>query len=113
MMTKLILGISFIMFVWIMASSSSSYFERIYGKETRQGLQKEFFQCDREESCTNVIKTNNGNFETVNEEKELEKRKDITGIWKKMKIGQETSGKIICLFWMVLLNLDKKSVDFS
>ena len=102
MMIKLILGITYIMYVWIMTSSSSSYFKRTYGKETRQGLVEEFFQCDQEESCTNVIKTQKGDFETVKEEKELAKRKDISGIWKKMKIGQETSGKVFCLFFVIV-----------
>ena len=63
-----------------------------YGKETREGLQKEFFQCDREKSCTYVIKTKNGKFETINGEQQLREWIDISNIWKKMKIVNEIQG---------------------
>ncbi len=102
MMMKLIFGISSILYVWTMATSSSSYFERTYGEEIRQGLQKEFFQCDREKSCTNVVKTKNGKLETINDEKELRKRKDVVSIWKKIEMGKETPGKTLFPFFVVL-----------
>ena len=72
-----------------------------YGKETREGLRKEFFQCDRKKSCTNVIKTKSGRFETINGEQQLRRRKDIEAIWKKMNIIKDISGKMFllkCLF---------------
>ena len=93
MSIKLIFGLCFIIFFWTTAFSTSSYFEMTYGKETREGLRKEFFQCDREKSCTNVIKTKSGRFETINGEQQLREWIDISNIWKKMKIVNEIQGK--------------------
>ena len=84
------------LYVWKAASSSSSFFKLTGGKETRDGLKKEFFMCDRENSCTNVIKTLAGRLEKINGKKELTTRNDIVAIWKKMKIGQQAPGKNCC-----------------
>ena len=69
--------------------SSSSYFERTYGKDSNQGseavLTEQFFQCDRDEGWTNVVKTKDGKREAVNGKSELEKLKDVDSVWKKRK----------------------------
>ena len=98
MMIKVILGIYSTVFFWTATSSFSSYFEKIYGEgeKTRERLQKEFFQCDRDGSCTNVIKTKSGNFETVNGEKKLKERKNISCIWKKIKRIEKIPGRMLC-----------------
>ncbi len=68
-------------------SASSSYFQKIYGKDTTSHapLKKKFFQCDRASRCSNVVETKNGKYQLVNGEKELKNLKDIDSIWKKMK----------------------------
>ena len=81
------------------ASKSFSHFQMTYGKETKEGIRKEFFQCDREKCCSNVIKTRSGKFETVNDEETLSKRKDISAIWKKMNRVEEIEGRMLCSFY--------------
>ncbi len=66
---------------------SSSYFEVTYGKDTSgRSLTMEFLECDRTESCTNVVKKKGGQYQTVNGERELKSHKDVECIWKKNKI---------------------------
>ncbi len=73
-------------------SASSSYFEIVFGKESsKESLKKEFFQCDRNSFCTNVVKMKNGQFETANGEEELMKIREIACIWKKIKHIEETT----------------------
>ncbi len=67
---------------------SSSYFEVTYGKDTSgRSLTMEFLECDRTESCTNVVKRKGGQYQTVNGERELKSHKDVECIWKKNKIS--------------------------
>ena len=66
-------------------SASSSYFKITYGKDTGKGsLKKEFYQCDRNAYCTNVVKTKDGKYATVNSESELKELKDVSCVWKKI-----------------------------
>ncbi len=65
---------------------SSSYFEITYGKDTGKGsLQKEFYECDRNAYCINVVKTKDGKYATVNSESELNELEDVSCVWKKIK----------------------------
>ncbi len=67
-------------------SASSSYFKIIYGKDTgKESLKKEFYQCDRNAYCTNVVKTKDGKYATVNSESELNELKDVSCVWEKIK----------------------------
>ena len=66
-------------------SASSSYFKITYGKDTgEESLKKEFYECDRDAYCTNVVKTKDGKYATVNSESELNEMK-VSCIWKKIK----------------------------
>ena len=66
-------------------SASSSYFKITYGKDTgEESLKKEFYKCDRNAYCTNVVKTKDGKYATVNSESELNEMK-VSCIWKKIK----------------------------
>ncbi len=67
-------------------SASSSYFKITFGKDqNKASLKKEFFLCDRDAFCTNVVKTKEGEYATVNSESKLKELKDIACVWKKIK----------------------------
>ncbi len=65
---------------------ASSYFQITYG-EDKKGvpLKEEFFQCDQNHYCTNVVKTKDGKYETVSGGNALKNLKDLVCVWKKIR----------------------------
>ncbi len=78
--------------------TASSHFRLTYGVDKNESsLKGEFFQCSCETHCTNVVKMENGNFQTVYGEEELKSLKGIVCIWEKVQVIIPTaSGNLIC-----------------
>ena len=77
----------FLLYAMAQHINCRNYFIRIDGaapENDKVVLHKKFFSCDRESACTHVVQfEDNGTYQTVNGDKELQMIKRKTKIWKK------------------------------
>eukprot|EP00794_Sanderia_malayensis_P004786 gene4786-5413_t len=98
----LVLAVAYLVIFKASHSSAGSFFERIHGEEQPDAsgglLKREFFQCDRRQSCTHVVqlrKEGNDRYKTIHGDAEMRNFKDDAAcVWKKHYASPPSKEKV-------------------